>query len=197
MMARPKLIAIITARGGSKRLPGKNIKIISGKPLIAWTIKVALKVKEINRVIVSTEDVTITGIAKSYGAEVPFLRPSELAEDNTPSIDVVIHAIKELGLNEDDYILLLQPTSPLRTSEDIENTISIMHTHKPDAVVSTTEGTEKPNGALYLNRVRSLLESRSFYPSGKTRWYIMPTERSIDIDTEDDFDRAEHILNRR
>jgi len=196
-MARPKLIAIITARGGSKRLPGKNIKIISGKPLIAWTIAVALEVKEINRVIVSTEDTTISGIARRCGAEVPFLRPPELAEDNTPSIDVVLHTIKELGLNKDDYILLLQPTSPLRTSDDIKNTISIMHTHKPDAVVSTTEGTEKPNGALYLNRVRSLLESKSFYPTGKTMWYIMPIERSIDIDTKDDFDRAEHILDRR
>jgi CMP-N,N'-diacetyllegionaminic acid synthase len=194
---KTRIIAVITARGGSKRLPGKNIKLLAGKPLIAWTIDTALKSKEVDRVIVSTEDINIAEIAKSYGAEVPFLRPSELAEDNTLSIDVIIHVIKELGLNEDDYILLLQPTSPLRGIEDIKKCIDQIQYNILDAVVSTTEGTEKPNGAIYLNKVSSLVTTRTFYPEGKTTWYAMPIERSIDIDTVEQFEQAESLLKKK
>ena len=191
-----KIIGLITARGGSKRLPGKNIKILAGKPLIAWTIDAAIESGTCTRIFVSTEDETISHVSKQWGAEV-LVRPKALAKDDTLSIDVIVHTINELGLNNNDYIMLLQPTSPLRTSGDIRKCISYMEKTNSDNIVSTTFGTEKPNGAIYLNKVSSLLTTRTFYPEGKTVWYVMPAERSVDIDTDQDFQLAEYLLKER
>lgn len=191
-----EIIGLITARGGSKRLPGKNIKPLSGKPMIVWTIDATVDSKVCSRVLVSTEDETIAHVSNQWGAEV-LKRPISLAKDDTLSIDVIVHAINELGLGNDDYILLLQPTSPLRTSEDIRGCVKQMQKTKAENVVSTTIGTEKPNGAIYLNKVSSLLLTRSFYPLGKTVWYTMPEERSVDIDTGQDFQLAEYLLKER
>jgi CMP-N-acetylneuraminic acid synthetase len=191
-----EIIGLITARGGSKRLPGKNIKTLAGKPMIAWTIEAAEESKQCSRIIVSTEDDKIAYVSSQWGAEV-LTRPKALAKDDTLSIDVIVHAINELGLGNADYILLLQPTSPLRTSGDIKNAVRMMRDTNAVAVVSAT-GTElKPNGAIYLNRVDSLLTDRTFYPEGKTVWYSMPPERSVDVDEQWQFDTAECFLKRR
>lgn len=121
---QPKILAIIPARGGSKGVPRKNIRDLAGKPLIAWTIEEAKKSKYITRLILSSEDEEIIEAAKKYGCEVPFVRPIELAQDNTPGIEPVLHAIEKCPGY--DYVLLLQPTSPLRTVEDIDGCIEFL-----------------------------------------------------------------------
>ena len=111
------VLAIIPARGGSKGVPRKNIKDLCGKPLIAWTIEEALKSKYIDRLIVSTEDEEIANISKKYGAEVPFLRPTELAKDDTPGVEPLLHCINWLKDNQNyypGYGFTLQCTSPCR-----------------------------------------------------------------------------------
>ena len=135
-------LAIIPARGGSKGIPKKNIVNLCGKPLIGWSIDVALKTKDISRVIVSTDDEEIATIAKEHGAEVPFIRPKKLAEDHTPTIDVLRHAIGWLNENERmlyDAIVLLEPTSPIRSHEDISKAIKLFLDKQADSVVSVIE----------------------------------------------------------
>ena len=116
-----KFLAVIPARGGSKGVPRKNIKMLAGKPLIAWTIDEAKKSKFIDTCIVSTEDEEIKKVAENCGGCVPFLRPAELAQDSTPGIEVILHAMEKFP--DYDYIVLLQPTSPLRLVEDIDGAI--------------------------------------------------------------------------
>lgn len=113
-----KTLGVITARGGSKGIPGKNLRLVGGKPLINWTIEAALAAKGLDRVILSSDDEKIMAVASEAGCEVPFRRPSELAGDLTPTIDVILHAVGELPGY--DYVVVLQPTSPLRGSEDID-----------------------------------------------------------------------------
>ncbi|MCT4605042.1 MAG: acylneuraminate cytidylyltransferase family protein [Marinisporobacter sp.] len=139
MINNKKIVAIIPARGGSKGVPKKNIKLLNNKPLIAYTIEEALKSKYIDRVIVSTDDLEIKHIAKKFGAEVPYLRPAELATDDSPTIDTVMHMVKFLKYTEkyhSEYICLLQCTSPLRTFEDIDRTIKKMIDTGMDGAVS-------------------------------------------------------------
>jgi hypothetical protein len=133
------MIALIPARGGSKGLPNKNIKILNGKPLIAYTIEAALQAKEISRVIVSTDYENIKEVALEYGAEVPFLRPDSLATDSSSSLDVFRYTINRLEEEENiviDNFVVLQPTSPLRTSKHIDEAISLFREKKAKAVVS-------------------------------------------------------------
>jgi N-acylneuraminate cytidylyltransferase len=118
-----KLLALIPARGGSKGVPRKNIKLLNGKPLVAWTIDAAKQATCINKIVVTTEDKEIAAIAQQLGAEVPFMRPAELAADDTPGIAPVLHAIELLP--EFDWVLLLQPTSPLRSVIDIEGIVNL------------------------------------------------------------------------
>jgi CMP-N,N'-diacetyllegionaminic acid synthase len=137
-MENPKTIAIIPARGGSKGIPRKNIKSFLGKPLIAYTIKLALSCPEINKVIVSTEDEEITQISKGAGAEVPFKRPEKLAQDNSPTLPVLRHAIRFLEDQGEHYenIIILEPTSPLRTKQLILDTIKALSDPESETVVS-------------------------------------------------------------
>ena len=132
------LLAIIPARGGSKRLVGKNIKELFTKPLVAWTIEAALKSKYVGRVVVSTDDQEISDISKKYGAEVPFLRPRELSEDGSSSLSVVRHAIESLD-ETFDAVVLLQPTSPLRTEFHIDQAFELMEKNHANAVISVCE----------------------------------------------------------
>jgi len=143
MIKDKKILAIIPARGGSKGLPRKNIKNLAGKPLIAWTIELALKSRYLDRVVVSTEDKEIAKIARRYGAEVPFLRPKKYARDDSPTSEVINHAInwfKKRGENF-DIVICLEPTSPLRREEDIDNAIEffIKNINKADSLVSVGE----------------------------------------------------------
>ncbi len=126
MISDKSIIAIIPARSGSKGLPGKNIMQICGKPLIAWSIEAGLGSKYIDEVIVTTDSDEIAEIAKTFGAAVPFIRPAELASDIATSIDVVRHVLNffEKYKNKSfDYTVLLEPTSPLRTAEDVDKVI--------------------------------------------------------------------------
>lgn len=141
MINQKKVIAIIPAREGSKRLPGKNAMIFAGKPLIAWSIEEALKAKNIDRIIVSTNCNKIAEIAREYGAEVPFIRPDSLATDEAKTSDVIYHALCSVGAMESgyEYMILLQPTSPLRLALDIDNAVSLFVKKNALSVVSISE----------------------------------------------------------
>lgn len=133
------IVAIIPARSGSKSVPRKNIAMVAGKPLIAWTIETALSCPSLSRVIVSTDDSQIAEVARSYGAEVPFLRPSELAQDDTPDLPVFQHVLAWLREHEGylpDILVHLRPTSPLRRVEDIEGAIAKLWETNADCVRS-------------------------------------------------------------
>jgi CMP-N-acetylneuraminic acid synthetase len=219
-----KILAIITARGGSKRLPNKNVLPLSDKPLIQWSIESALESKYVDTCIVSTDSTKIAEISKNAGAAVPFIRPLELANDTASSFDVIVHAMN--NCESHDYILLLQPTSPLRTAIDIDNAIEAI-TKNVKAVVSVCETEHSP---LWANTLPKDLSMRDFIrPEIKNKrsqdldtYYrlngaiyigepgyfkknkgffghetvasIMTTENSIDIDTQLDFDFANFIL---
>ena len=229
-----KIMSIIPARGGSKGLPGKNIKQFGGKPLIAWSIEQARTSKYIDEVIISTDDEEIAGIARKFGGNVPFLRPAVLAQNDTPMVDVVVHVLNETKKTEvcfPDFLVLLQPTSPLRALADVDAAIEMLVTNKTaNAVVSITEVSESPywmkaltnegfvegflenrekydrrqdvpivyrlNGAIYVCKTPILLKNRNFCP-GNTLGYIMPEERSVDIDSIIDFKLAELMISER
>lgn len=138
---KKKIVAIIPARGGSKGIPRKNIKDLAGKPMIAYIIETVKKVKDIDRIIVSTEDEEIAVVVKKCGAEVPFLRPVELSGDNVATLPVLQHAVKYLLENENyqpDYVLLVYPTSPLLSSTRIQEAIDLCLNNDSDSVISGT-----------------------------------------------------------
>ncbi len=155
-------LAIITARAGSKRLLNKNSLDLAGKPLIAWTIDAAKKTKYISEVVVSTDSLEIKKTAEEFRATVPFMRPEHLSNDTASSFDVVEHCIEfyQTQLNQSfDYIILLQPTSPLRTSADIENAIQLLNEKNADAVVSVCETEHSP---LWSNTIDATLSLEHF-----------------------------------
>jgi len=137
------ILAIIPARGGSKGVPFKNIREVADKPLIAWTIVEAKKSKYIDRLILSSDDDAIIQVANKYGCEVPFIRPKEIARDDTPGIAPVLHAIEVLE-EEFDYVVLLQPTSPLRSVDDIDNCIQKCIDENSNSCVTVTEAEQSP-----------------------------------------------------
>lgn len=140
-------IAVIPARGGSKRLPGKNLMMIADKPLIGWTIEAAISSGVFGRVVVSTDSWEIAVTAAQFGAEVPFMRPDELAKDDTPSIDVLIHAAGELTAGAENrwtHLACLQPTSPLRTAENIREAVQLLEEKNADAVISVCRSEHSP-----------------------------------------------------
>ena len=145
-MKKIKYLAVIPARGGSKRLPRKNVLLLNQKPLIAWSIEAALSSSKISETIVSTDDEDIIEISKKQGANVPFVRPSELSTDHADSVSVVLHAInfyKNQGIFIEN-IILLQPTSPLRISDDINNAITLFEKENANSVVSVCETEHSP-----------------------------------------------------
>ena len=141
------VLVIIPARGGSKGVPKKNIKSLNGKPVISYTIEEAKKSKYIDRIVVSTDNKDIAEVSKNYGAEVPFLRPSELAKDDTPGIDPIIHCINWLKENEKylpDYVCLLQCTSPFRRVQQIDEALERLIYENFDSLVSICESEVTP-----------------------------------------------------
>jgi CMP-N,N'-diacetyllegionaminic acid synthase len=144
------ILAIVPARGGSKGVPRKNIRLLAGKPLIAWTIDEAKKSRYIDRLILSSEDDEIIEVAREFGCEIPFKRPDELAQDDTPGIESVIHAINTLE-EKYDFVVLLQPTSPLRTVEDIDGCIHHCIITESPACVSLTEAQQSPYWMYHLD----------------------------------------------
>jgi CMP-N,N'-diacetyllegionaminic acid synthase len=147
-----KVLALIPARGGSKRLPRKNIKNLDGKPLINWTIESAQKIDEICSILVSTDDPEIAHVAELAGAAAPWLRPKELARDNTTSIDVALHALSwfEGEHGNVDGLLLLQPTSPFRTSKTIFEAIRLFEQNRDIPVVSVSPSRDNPFWSLQI-----------------------------------------------
>ena len=135
MSPQGKVLAIVTARGGSKGLPGKNLRLLDGRPLVAWPVSVALGAASVDRVIISTDDVAIAEAARTAGADVPFLRPAHLANDTASSMDVILHALDTLASqgHEYEYVILLEPTSPLTESSDVEDALSRLRAAGADA----------------------------------------------------------------
>lgn len=146
MYKNKKILAIIPARGGSKGIPHKNIMKICKKPLIAYSIEAAKESKYIDYILVSTDDTCIKEVSLSYGAKVPFLRPDEISTDRAKSIDVVLHGIDYLKEHNEnfDYVILIQPTSPLRTSDDIDTAIESVIEANKDSLISVCECSENP-----------------------------------------------------
>ena len=177
---KSKILALISARGGSKGIPRKNIRLLAGKPLIAYSIEAALKSNYISKTIVSTEDGEIAEIAMGYGAEI-IKRPEELAKDESPTIDAIFHALEVLKAENynPDIIVLLQPTSPLRNVQDIENVIELFLKNNRESVVSVCEVEHSPYwsfkieegylkslfGDKYLRMRRQDLE-KAYMPNG-------------------------------
>jgi CMP-N,N'-diacetyllegionaminic acid synthase len=172
-----KVLAIVPARGGSKGLPGKNIRSLCGRPLIQWSIDTALACDEIDAVVVSTDDEQIAAVAGAAGAEVPFLRPPALAGDAASSIDVVIHALDFLERNGRvfDIVLLLEPTSPLREVADIQVALRRMVDTGAAAIVSVCRAESTHPAFMFRTTVQGRLEPlMSAYPTGVRRQEIEP-----------------------
>lgn len=160
MIRGKRVLAIIPARGGSKGLPRKNILPLAGKPLIAWTIEAARASRYIDRCIVSTDDAEIAQVAADWGGEVPFLRPAQLAQDDTPTREVILHALDLVDGYE--YIVVLQPTSPLRLPSDIDGCLETMVKAQATTAVSVTKADKPPHWMYRLNgsgRLVPVLES--------------------------------------
>lgn len=225
-------IGVITARGGSKGIPRKNIKDLCGKPLIAWTIDAARQSRSLTRCVVSTDDREIAAVARTHGGDVPFLRPLELAQDHSGSIEVVQHALTWLAQHEGrtfDYAMILQPTSPLRTAADIDACIQKIVDTGADSVMSMVELPDfslkklkvisddtlqpvveaegktfasrqdltrvyKRNCAIYLTRTDLLMAGDLC--GSVSRPYVIPRERSVDINEPSDFELAEFWMER-
>ena len=186
MIKSNKLWAIIPARSGSKRIINKNIHDFCGQPLISWTIESAKKSKFIDEVYVSTDDIEIAGIANSFGAKVPFIRPANLSKDNSNTVDVLNHAIKKLKIAETDFIILLQPTSPLRNSDDIENAIKTILLKK------------NIKNIVSVNKINHPLEWTNILPSNKSMKGFISKEnlrkRSQDFPTRYQINGAIYIV---
>lgn len=223
-----RTLGLIPARSGSKGLPGKNIRLLAGHSLLEWAARAARASNKIDRLVLSTDDTTIATEGRAQGCEVPFMRPAVLANDTTPMIDVVLHSLEALG-ETFDLVVLLQPTSPLRTGYDIAACIDLCRQSLAPSVVSIAPASESPfwmhtldsagnliplipeyskvnrrqdfppayfvNGAVYVARPDWLRRHRTFVATD-TKGYIMPRERSIDIDDINDWKAAEAIITK-
>ena len=221
------MLGLIPARKNSKGIPHKNIALLCGRPLIAWTIDAALQSTSIEQVIVSTDCTEIARIAEEHGAEVPFMRPAELARDDTPGIEPVLHACEQIPDRE--HVVLLQPTSPLRTAEHLEAAIQRYREQKADFLVSTTVPKHHPNWLFhesengYLAKLngdplithrqqlerclalngaiyianRQKLLASRTFLTASTISYEMSPEDSIDVDSPSDLIVCEALLNHR
>jgi CMP-N-acetylneuraminic acid synthetase len=166
-----RIFALIPARGGSKGIPRKNIRSIAGKPLIVWTIEAALGAKGIDTVVVSTDDEEIADVARAAGASVPFMRPAALAMDETAGIEPVLHALEMLP--QYDAILLLQPTSPLRGTVEIDEVVSIAVEKRPPAIVSLCEAPYHP-AWMFRQSANGSIERISASPDAIRRQDLEP-----------------------
>lgn len=227
MIAGLSVLALVPARGGSKGLPGKNIRPVDGRPLLDFTVAAARASRSVDRVVLSTDDDAIAQVALASGCEVPFRRPAQLASDEARSIDVVFHALDSLPAH--DLVVLLQPTSPLRAAADIDAACTALIDSGAPACVSVTLAEQSPwwmyclddgqhlrplldtpgaatrrqdlpavytlNGAVYVARTEWLRRSGTFV-TADTVAYVMPQERSIDIDTLEDFETFARKVSR-
>lgn len=230
-----RILFVITARGGSKGVPRKNITVLGKFPLIAYKIISAQKCKFDKRILVSTEDEEIAGVARKYGAEVPFLRPMELASDTASSIDVVMHAINWVKANDNtkyDCVCLLEPSSPFATYEDLDKAFSLMKDKNADTLLGMKETEVSSlfihpldmegklsifydsirdnksvrrqdqvkeytmNGCIYAARMEYFIKNQMFHSINSIP-YIMPQEKSIEIDSMLDYEFAKYLVDNR
>jgi len=232
MFDKHKIVCLIPARGGSKGIPRKNVKLLAGKPLIAYTIEQALQSQYIDRTIVSTDDLEIADISRQYGAEVPFLRPADLAGDQVATMDVLLHAVQWLEEKEKydfDILVLLHATTPLRSVDDVNSCIKMLVETKADNVFSVAEAHRNPyfnmveagddgiatlskkggyvtrqsapkvydmNASIYVWWKDVLKNEKKIFLK-KSHIFVMPKERSIDIDDDLDFTIAEFLCLKR
>ena len=221
------VIAIIPARGGSKGIIKKNLRLLAGKPLLYYSIRAAQKSNTIDYLVVSTDDDEIADVASGEGATVA-KRPAEISSDESPTIDAIFHVLHQCdaqGLHP-EIVIQLQPTSPFRTSSDIDAALELFLQSDCDSVISVSEVTHPPhwgmfiegpylhplfdqealrmrrqdlpktylpNGAIYIASAATLKQTRSFYCK-KTKPYVMPAEKSLDIDSEFDLLLAEALM---
>jgi CMP-N-acetylneuraminic acid synthetase len=229
---KPKeiILGLVPARGGSKGVPGKNIRQVCGKPLIAYAIECGLKCPSIDHLIVTTDSEQIASIARKCGADVPFMRPAELAEDITPMLPVLQHAVtatEEYYQKTVEALVLLDPTGPLRNVGDVEGCLKLFKDSDCDAVVSGNKAYRSPyfnmvkpnkgyirlvvptsepigrrqdsppvydlNTIVWIYSRKALMEECARIPE-RTLLYVVPRERSIDIDTELDFKILEFLM---
>ena len=226
-----KVLAVIPARGGSKGIPKKNLHNLAGKPLIYYSLSACQKSKLITDIIVTTDNLDIKKTVESYGLEVPFLRPERLATDDALAIPTVIHSVKKmekLKNKEYDYVIMIQPTAPLRTAKDIDDSLELLFTEDTDSIISIVDvdnyhpikmkvinknrlldfqdsDLENPprqslpkvyivNGAIYATKRNVLIENETF--KGESCFpFVMPQERSVNIDNISDFIVAEYYLS--
>ncbi len=227
-----RLLGLVPARGGSKGIPHKNIRPLAGKPLLQYTAEAALQVAALARVILSTDDPEIAALGKACGLDVPFLRPAELAADNTPTLAVIQHVLRWLEENGDIYdaVCLLQPTNPFRTAATIEACIQLFieknadsvftvlpvpHSYNPhwvyfpheDGSLALSTGETQPiprrqvlppafhrEGSVYITRRDVILLENSLY-GARSFGYEVDTDNSVNLDTMDDWRRAEQIMS--
>jgi CMP-N,N'-diacetyllegionaminic acid synthase len=226
MIEDKSVLAVIPARGGSKGVPGKNVLDIGGKPLIAWTIEAALQSKYIDRLILTSEDAEIISIAKEWQCETPVTRPPELATDEARVQDAIVHLLENLG-KDYDYLVLLQATSPLRTTDDIDECLELCLKSDARSAMSVVESAKSPywmyrietdnrlapilpqqkdgyrrqnlptvyaaNGAIYVTDTKYFLDIEEFV-TAETIAYVMPAERSLDIDAPMDLTCARALI---
>lgn len=225
-----KFVSLIPARGGSKGLPRKNIRSLCDKPLIAWSIEASLQSRLVEKTFVSTDDEEIADIAREYGAEV-IMRPAELALDSTPTEPVILDALAQIpNSKEYDFLVLLQPTSPLRDAKDIDASIGYLYKHEGTGLISVTKIDNKilkalkknekgflegivnndypfmrrqdlpsvymPNGAIYIVKIADFLKTHRLL-TDKTVAFEMDAEKSFDIDTLEDLQECQKIIQKR
>lgn len=229
-----RVLGLIPARGGSQCVPRKNIKLLGGQPLLQYTAEAALKCRYLTKTILSTDDEEIAEVGQRCGLQVPFIRPVELAQDDTPMLEVVQHAVGWLEAERDcfDSICLLQPTNPFRRSDEIDACIELLETSAADAVMtilsvpaehnphwvyftdesgllSLSTGEESPvsrrqdlapafhrEGSVYVTRRNVVMEDNSLYGQRLVGYLVNPENR-VNIDTPEDWKRAERLLDAR
>ena len=197
-MKKPNILAIITARGGSKGVPRKNIRDVAGQPLISYAIQAALGTGALlYKTIVSTDDDEIASVAREYGADVPFMRPTELATDTATSLSVVQHAVQEVEKQDNvtiDWSLLIQPTNPMIKSEDIERAVSLIDDTATSIVSVTESGENHPLKALeiadgylqpYIKDAPQAVRRQDLPPAYKRNGSIYMTRRDVLLEHND------------
>lgn len=221
MIEGRKVLAIVPARGGSTRLGGKNTRLLAGRPMVAWTLAAAAGSSMIDHLVVSTDDPAVAATATEMGWPPPFVRPDHLSGPEASVIDAVEHALARIG-GDWDYVVLLQPTSPLRLAEDIDGAVALCHRTGASAVIAVSPLPKPPafygvvepdgryvpsgrghgnvldrtvviNGAVYVGRPEILFRARTFQSEGALA-YPMPFERGWDVDTPADFAVCEALL---
>lgn len=216
---RGGVVAVVPARAGSTRLPGKNVRPMAGRPMIAWTLDAAKGARSINRIVVSTDDPIVETIVAEMGLPPAIRRPDALSGADASVIDVIAHALETVG-GQWDTVVLLQPTSPLRRSQDIDDALGALEAARAPALISVSPlpkpesfygarddmGRLHPapdpgrmrriNGAIYAGRPALILTARTFRIDGCLAW-DMPEDRAWDVDTAEEFAACESLLLRR